>query len=331
MITISRAAQWNLQCLRPNPNPFPMPVASPTPLIRRPDDGRVASAGALVARQQALVHALSGGLAASAVRATLLPLDACKTRLQLAGASANRGLRSIILANGGVLGLYRGAIPALGGVLPAAALYMGLYTTLRRTLSNRLPNRARSAAVAASAGTANMASTIFRVPLERLKQQLQAGLYPNVRVAAVATLRSKNAFQALYAGLAAQLYRDIPYTISSYVVYEKLRRSGGSPAENFAAGAVSGAVAAFVSNPFDVVKTRLMTVRANAVPAARNRGVWSTLSTVVKEDGVLALYRGLTPRIGAKMLQGALFFACYEVLHQQMSKMLAKKSTSTPV
>ena len=299
---------------------------------RRADDGHIASAGALVARKNAVVHAISGGLAASGVRIALLPLDAYKTRLQLAGASVRgmQGARGVLMAHGGFTGLYRGLVPAVGGILPAAALYMGLYTTLKRALTHRFP-RARTAAVAASAGVADMASTLVRVPCERLKQQLQAGMYPHVRAAVSATMATPRAVRVLYAGLVAQLCRDMPHAVAAYVVYERLRRPGAGAAENLAVGGVAGAVAAAVSNPMDVVKTRLMTVRSASVGSSRYRGVFGTLGTVVREEGPMALYRGLAPRICAKMLQSALFFAAYEGLRQHLSRLLEQKQRTAPV
>lgn len=293
------------------------------------DEGEVASAGgAVMARRQAVVHAISGGLAAGGVRAALLPLDTCKTRLQLAGANAGQSLRVTLLRNGGFFGLYRGCIPAVAGILPAAALYMGLYSTLRRVLTARLPRKLRTVGVATSAGIADLCATLVRVPCERLKQQLQAGMHSNI----IAAVRHKDTLKYMYGGLGAQLARDVPYAASNWVIYEKFRRSGASPLESFGVGAIAGSVAAFVTNPMDVVKTRLMTQRsavvtggAGTVNAKLYRGVWSTLNRVVKEEGPSALYRGLAPRIAAKMLQSALFFAAYEGVRARLSKMLEVK------
>lgn len=290
------------------------------------ESGEVASAGgAVMARRQAVVHAISGGLAAGGVRAALLPLDTCKTRLQLAGASVGvKGIRATLLRQGGIFGLYRGCIPAVAGILPAAALYMGLYSTLKGVLTGRLPRKFRTAAIATSAGISDLCATLVRVPCERMKQQLQAGMHSDI----LACIRHRDTVRYLYSGLGAQLARDVPYAASNWVIYEKFRRAGASPGENFAVGAIAGCVAALVTNPMDVVKTRLMTQRnlAGGVSNAKvYRGVGATLRRVAKEEGPAALYRGLAPRIAAKMLQSALFFAAYEGVRARLGKMLEVK------
>lgn len=94
--------------------------------------------------------------------------------------------------------------------------------------------------------------------------------------------------------------------------------------KSFAVGAVSGAVAAVLSNPMDVVKTRLMTQGAGEV--VRYRGVWHALRTVAREEGPGAFCKGIAPRVAAKMLQSALFFAAYEGLRERFSQLLNVKN-----
>lgn len=291
------------------------------------EGGHIASAaGVLVGRRQAMVHAISGGLAAGGVRAMLLPLDTCKTRLQLARAAGNSATPRVLFA-GGARGLYRGLVPGVVGIVPAAAIYMGIYAVLKRKLLNRAPQRLHGAAVAMSAGVADFAATLVRVPCERLKQRLQAGMYTDVQAA----LAASRSLRVLYSGLVAQLARDIPYAATEFVVYERLRRSSAGRTNSFAVGAAAGAAAATLSNPMDVVKTRLMTQRAAAGAAgARYHGVWHALHTVAREEGPFALCKGLAPRIAAKMLQSALFFAAYESLRVHFSRAFRVQTNVVP-
>jgi Mitochondrial carrier protein len=63
-------------------------------------------------------------------------------------------------------------------------------------------------------------------------------------------------------------------------------------------------------NPADVVKTRLMTQSAGGV--GRYNGVLDALGRIAREDDVGALGHGFAPRIAAKMIQSARFFATDE-------------------
>eukprot|EP00183_Erythrolobus_madagascarensis_P005962 CAMPEP_0185845540 /NCGR_PEP_ID=MMETSP1354-20130828/1482_1 /TAXON_ID=708628 /ORGANISM="Erythrolobus madagascarensis, Strain CCMP3276" /LENGTH=398 /DNA_ID=CAMNT_0028545527 /DNA_START=139 /DNA_END=1332 /DNA_ORIENTATION=+ len=362
---------------------------------------------------------LAGGTAAGLVRFGLQPLDTCKTRLQAHVSSGTassarfsaRALVSIIVADKGFVGLYRGVVPGIVGIVPAAAVYMLVYQTLKRRASAKIPERRRalrSAAIMASAAIGDTGACAVRVPLEMVKQRLQVGVYSSVAHAIAEISKMRNP-RVLYTGMGAQLARDIPFAMTEFLAYETLKemdlsRRGERDSvprkfekqRQLLIGGICGALAAVVSNPMDVVKTRLMTqmpadasnaaisssglnggaklasqtstqtfrrvfsrvvsVRKHApapalaygsvqgeslgaiaaaapraasrvpvelsgaskvsVLAARQRyqGVVHCFTTILRTEGVGAFAKGLVPRIAAKTLQSALFFATYEAL-----------------
>lgn len=296
--------------------------------------------------KKGLVHFLAGGLSAGLVRASLQPLDTCKTRLQAARAvstGTSHNLRRVLLAGGGIRGLYRGVIPGVIGIVPAAAVYMLTFQALKARLTRRLP-RARNVAIALAAGLGDVAASLVRVPCEVLKQRLQVGVYTDL-AHALGHVSTRASPLRLYTGLSAQLARDVPYAAVEFVFYENLKayvlRVRGRDADrdghvqslqlqqtrlsrwqSFAVGGASGAAAAVVSNPMDVVKTRLMTqVRVAGAPV-RYRGVAHALLTVAREEGVGTFAKGIAPRIAAKTLQSAMFFAAYEALKKSFAQVL---------
>lgn len=340
--------------------------------------GRAAATSSI---KSAIVHLTSGGLAAGLVRASLQPLDTCKTRLQAARLSstitatataAATPMRAILLA-GGVRGLYRGVVPGVAGIIPAAAVYMLAFQTLRARLGTRFPRRRNDVVVAVSAGIADVAATLVRVPCEVLKQRLQIGLYPNVVSALRSIITTPSAIPRLYVGLSAQLVRDVPHAATEFVVYEnlkslalrRLRRQHqkiernssvdyGAAAQHLqhrtqdtkldrpsalVIGAVAGAFAAIISNPADVVKTRLMTQMQSSnpksafspiiTPAPLYRSVRDAFARIAREEGISAFAKGITPRIAAKALQSALFFATYEGLRRAIGGALKVDANST--
>lgn len=189
--------------------------------------------------------------AAAGGRARLL------TRLVRSTAAA----RTTALAGAGGRGLYRGLAPALAGVVPAAALYMGVYQSTKAALLPRFGPAWAPAAVALAAAVGDTAASLVRAPCELIKQRLQVGVYGGFG-GALASLRGQG-LAAVYVGLPAQLARDIPFAATEFLMYEALqtrerrraaeRDGGGGGGERLrrglGVGAVSGAVASFVSNP----------------------------------------------------------------------------------
>lgn len=222
------------------------------------------------------------------------------------------------------------------------------FQTLKAQLARRFPQRKNDAVVAVAAGIGDVAASLVRVPCEVLKQRLQVGLYSNISHA-LRTVTQAGSLTRLYAGLGAQLARDVPYAAVEFVAYENLKamalrrqrapvsqQAHGPPAakiqqrlqegklprgQSFLVGGMSGAMAAIVSNPMDVVKTRLMT-QTRYGGAVQYRGVVHTLVRVSREEGIQAFAKGIAPRIAAKTLQSAMFFAAYEFLRKSLSGML---------
>lgn len=245
----------------------------------------------------------------------------------------------------GIPGLYRGVIPGVIGIVPAAAVYMLTFQSLKNQLAKRFPRRKNDVVIALSAGIGDVAASVVRVPCEVLKQRLQVGIYTDIRHA-LTTIAGSGSLTRLYVGLPAQLARDVPYAAAEFVMYENLKaavlrrrkptelsKAHGPAAariqqrlqdgklgrgQSFYVGGLSGAIAAIVSNPMDVVKTRLMTqIRQGG--STRYRGVSHALVTIWREEGTRAFARGIAPRIAAKTLQSALFFAAYETLRRSLS------------
>lgn len=60
------------------------------------------------------------------------------------------------------------------------------------------------------------------------------------------------------------------------------------------AGAMAGVVTVYATMPFDTIKTRLQAINSSRP----SRGLLDCLRSVVTQEGVFALWRGTTPRLG---------------------------------
>lgn len=247
---------------------------------------------------------IAGGAAGVIVETALYPIDTIKTRLQ-----AVRGGGKIILK-----GLYSGLAGNLAGVLPASAIFVGVYEPAKQKLLKTFPENLSALAHLTAGALGGAASSLIRVPTEVVKQRMQTGQFasaPN----AVRAIVAKEGFKGLYAGYSSFLLRDLPFDALQFCLYEQLRigyklaakRDLNDP-ENAIIGAFAGALTGAMTTPLDVVKTRLM------IQGSGNqyKGVVDCVRTIVREEGPAALLKGIGPRVLWIGIGGSIFFSVLE-------------------
>ena len=82
---------------------------------------------------------------------------------------------------------------------------------------------------------------------------------------------------------------------------------------NATAGAFSGIIASIVSQPMDVIKTRLQTSQSSGHPAAVST-TWQMFRHIYKNEGVRGLFAGGGPRTLRSGPSCAIVLASYELL-----------------
>lgn len=84
---------------------------------------------------------------------------------------------------------------------------------------------------------------------------------------------------------------------------------------NLGAAAVAKLVAACIAYPHEVIRTRLREpIPKNGV--AKYTGLLQSLKLIVKEEGVVALYGGMSAHLMRVVPNAAIMFFCYEaILH----------------
>jgi len=232
-----------------------------------------------------------------AVDTLLFPLDTVKTRMQ------GEGLRRL-----GRRGLFAGLGPVLLGSAPAAAIFFLVYDAGKAAAGSR---SGTVHMLAAAAGEA--AACAVRVPVEVVKQRRQAGTGSSSLAVARAAWAAGGA-RGFYRGGTATLAREVPFSLIQFPLWEALkvqvseaRGAPCSPLESALCGAAGGAVAAALTNPMDVVKTRLMLQQAG-----RQEGALAVLARVAASEGWRGLAAGLLPRLLWVSLGGVIFFGVYE-------------------
>lgn len=267
-------------------------------------------------------HALlAGALAGTTVDLSLYPIDTLKTRLQSAPG---------FYPSGGFRGIYAGVGSVIVGSAPGAALffvtYEGIKTRLRsiRESTGGLMNEPVEHMLAASAG--EVAACAVRVPTEVIKQRAQAAQHPSSLAALRFILAQRREIGALgvwremYRGWGITIMREVPFTAVQFPLWEGMkawrRRKTGreqvTSVESGLYGSVAGAVAAGLTTPLDVLKTRLMLAREREAALPLFRRIW-------REEGPRAFVAGMGPRVMWISAGGAIFLGSYEWACNTMS------------
>ncbi|XP_057974504.1 S-adenosylmethionine carrier 1, chloroplastic/mitochondrial-like isoform X2 [Malania oleifera] len=255
---------------------------------------------------------IAGGTAGVVVEAALYPIDTIKTRLQ-----AVHGGGKIIWR-----GLYTGLAGNLAGVLPASAVFLGVYEPAKQKLLKTFPENLSAFAHLTAGAIGGAASSFIRVPTEVVKQRMQTGQFASAPDA-VRLIVSNEGFKGLYAGFGSFLLRDLPFDAIQFCIYEQLRigyklaakRELNDP-ENAIIGAFAGAITGAMTTPLDVIKTRMMVQGS----ANQYRGIFDCVRTIIREEGTPALLKGIGPRVLWIGIGGSIFFGVLERTKQLLAQ-----------
>ena len=103
------------------------------------------------------------------------------------------------------------------------------------------------------------------------------------------------------------------------------RKFGGEKIKGFegaCAGSLASLIAQVVTTPLDVVRTRVMisssAEKTGNVSELVEDDVIRSMMNIRREEGVLALFAGIGPRVVRALLSGAVQFATYEITQNAM-------------
>jgi solute carrier family 25 S-adenosylmethionine transporter 26 len=178
--------------------------------------------------------------------------------------------------------------------------------------------------LAASLG--EVAACAVRVPTEVVKQRAQAGQYSSSLFALRAILSQHRAIGVsgvwveLYRGWSVTIMREVPFTVIQFPLWESMReyrrRKSGrdtiSALESGLFGSAAGAIAAGITTPLDVLKTRMML-------AKEKTAMLPLLRQILKNSGPRAFFAGIGPRVLWISAGGAIFLGSYQWAYNSLS------------
>lgn len=247
----------------------------------------------------------------------------------------------------GARALFKGLGPTLVGSVPARSINFFAYGNGKKLISRHLNNGQEAAWVhllaAAQAGIVTGTATnpiwVVKTRLQLDKSQAKGASGRQYRGAldcAMQIVRAEGA-KGLYRGLSAS-YLGVTESALRWVLYEQTkmyvaRREARLAAKNtartkwddmvlwtgnsFGAGAAT-LVAASVTYPHEVVRTRMrqapVTSTSTGRPALRYTGLLQCFKLVWKEEGLVAMYGGLTPQMLRVVPSAVIMFGVYEAV-----------------
>jgi solute carrier family 25 aspartate/glutamate transporter 12/13 len=221
-----------------------------------------------------------------------------------------------IIRNEGRAGLYRGIVPSLLSVAPERAIKLQVHHLVKDavcSISDHDPTQTSLWIEAFSGGCAGASQILVTNPMEIAKIRLQMqgetrrvllskGITPLSSPGFGGVLRGLG-FPGVYRGASACLLRDIPFSAIYFTSYAALKSnfstSNGSEQyhglDTLLAGTVAAIPAALLTNPADVVKTRLQTI---ARPGETTyHGIDDCFRKILDEEDPVAFTRGVLTRV----------------------------------
>ncbi|XP_057504244.1 adenine nucleotide transporter BT1, chloroplastic/mitochondrial-like [Actinidia eriantha] len=265
---------------------------------------------------------ISGAIAGAVSRTAVAPLETIRTHLMVgsSGHSTSEVFHSIMKTDGWK-GLFRGNMVNVIRVAPSKAIELFAYDTVNKTLSPK-PGEQPKLPIPASlvAGAcAGVSSTLVTYPLELVKTRLtiQRGVHDGLFDAFIKILQEGGPGE-LYRGLTPSLIGVIPYAATNYFAYDTLRKAYRKifkqekigNIETLLIGSAAGAISSSATFPLEVARKQM---QVGALSGRRvYKHVLHALSSILEQEGIQGLYKGLGPSCMKLVPAAGISFMCYE-------------------
>jgi solute carrier family 25 protein 33/36 len=248
-------------------------------------------------------------------------------------------LRSVAVEEG-VGALWKGVGATVVGVLPARAIYFSSYHRGKQWIAEATGWGGHDARVhlsAAALAGATVCTATNPIWLVKTRMQLQSSARGTVNLKykssldCLRTVVKEEGFRALYKGLSAS-YIGVAESTIQWVIYEKLKKriadrhqhytatAAGTTTpqpqslwlDYFTAAAGAKLFAAVIAYPHEVLRTRMR--ETNQLGHPKYHSLLQTIRCILQEEGVGAMYGGMTAHLMRVVPNSAIMFFCYEFL-----------------
>jgi len=293
---------------------------------------------------------MCGAVAGVASRTFTAPLDVTKILFQvqvepIKGDATHKGYTSFsgamvqIFKEEGIKGLWKGNVVACLRLGPYSAVKYGTFEytkDLFKDANGKIPDINR-AMCGAFAGTMAVITTYpldlvkTRLTVQKEGKALDGTIMKKTYNGTWDCLKKVSAeegFAGLYKGLSPTIAGVIPFEAVQFTFYNYIKElraeqkaaSAKTPEEGrlvtfdfLALGCVAGAVAQTAAYPFDLMRKRFMAQsKAEGMLKTQYRGIFHCATEIVKNEGLLGLYKGTVPNLLKVCPYAAIMWASYE-------------------
>ncbi|OXA55260.1 mitochondrial glycine transporter A [Folsomia candida] len=278
---------------------------------------------------------LIGSVSGTCSTVLFQPLDLLKTRLQQAPSPAQ--LRSFsptvpfsaattpismvsivsqILRNENLFSLWRGMTPSLTRCVPGVGLYFATIHGLKGAFNITGEPTAMESLLLGMTGRSF--SGVLMIPFTVIKTRFESKVYQYSSIReAWRCIYAQEGVRGLTCGLVPTLLRDAPFSGLYLMMYTSTKKAIGpewmsdptfGPYVRFSAGIVAGVGASLVTQPFDVIKTK-MQLYPDKFTSVRH-----VVPYVFQRYGIQGYFKGIMPRMIRRTLIAAMSWTLYEQL-----------------
>eukprot|EP00591_Stephanopyxis_turris_P002914 CAMPEP_0195526010 /NCGR_PEP_ID=MMETSP0794_2-20130614/26810_1 /TAXON_ID=515487 /ORGANISM="Stephanopyxis turris, Strain CCMP 815" /LENGTH=291 /DNA_ID=CAMNT_0040656609 /DNA_START=97 /DNA_END=972 /DNA_ORIENTATION=+ len=262
-----------------------------------------------------VVAIITGSICGGIEAAVTWPNEVIKTELQTQTDNKYKGVIDCArqkIRSQGVISLYRGLVPIVLGSMPKAGIRFGGYTLAANQLQDANGKMGSLQSVMAGIMAGSLEATFAVTPLETLKTRLINKNLPFV--SGTANILRTEGIGGIYKGLVPTIAKQSANQATRFFVYnnyvEIVRNHTGKQELSFwyavFGGMVAGTCSSFVNQPVDTIKTRMQ-----GVGATQYKSTLDCITQTVRNEGPLALYKGLVPRLGRVVPGQGIIFGVY--------------------
>jgi solute carrier family 25, member 38 len=246
----------------------------------------------------------------------LQPFDVLKTYTIVSSRNSS-SLRSgtrLVLSKFGILGMWRGASAGVTRAMLGSGSYFLLLEEFKY-----LANSSNIAVLGICAGLAKASVVALCMPVSLIKIRMESPtsqIYTGM-LNAVSVIYRTEGVKGYYKGLTPSIIKDVPYSVIGYGCFEGYINVLGNAIDSdrtdmritFLAGVFAGFTATVITQPFDVIKTK---VQFQSVGGGNYKNMREAIKTIYSEDGIFGFERGIVPRIAKRFISFPLVWTLYE-------------------
>ena len=258
--------------------------------------------------------AFAGAVCCSITHGGLTPVDVVKTRIQLNPGHYNSGMIGgfkTVIKEEGAMALLTGFGPTAAGYALQGAFKFAGYEFWKSTLINAVGVEnappLRTPIFLTSAAIAEFFADIVLCPLEATRIRLVSNpTYADGLVGGFTKIAAEDGIlHGFYSGFIPMLFKQVPYTMAKFVVYEEVssaifKAAGGKDSLsdsmlttiNLGSGLIAGLAAAVISQPADTMLSII-----NKEQAKEGETIFGRLAAIATKLGPKGLFTGLGARL----------------------------------